>query len=147
MSETERSLWRWIASLVLCAGLLPVPFHSVSAETPADLEALDEIVDEVDDLIRDAHFPTAISVAQTARTWADEAGSSPEVRARRARLQVLVATAHVALGQTDLARESLRRALSLAPHLVFDEATTSPKVLAVLRDVPRTQPVLAGASR
>ncbi|MBW2493828.1 MAG: hypothetical protein JRE43_03675, partial [Deltaproteobacteria bacterium] len=49
------------------------------------------------------------------------------------RLEIASATAHVALGRTEAALESLERALIADPNLELDPALTSPKVLAVFR--------------
>jgi hypothetical protein len=131
----------WITAVTLCAWLLLVAPGRVSAEPPTDHEGLDAIVSEVENLVLEAHFHTAVGVARTARTWVDAASAGPELRARRARLQVLVATAHVALGNEQEAKESLRRALALDPYLALDSATTSPKLLRLLNDLlpPQTE--------
>ncbi len=47
------------------------------------------------------------------------------------RLELVTATAQVALGREALAREAFARALSNDPELSLDPRTTSPKVLRV----------------
>ena len=56
------------------------------------------------------------------------AGSEQGARERRARADVVAATAQVALGRDDEARRSFERALAADPALRLDPATTSPKV-------------------
>jgi len=97
------------------------------------LEALESIVEAVEELVREARFHTAIGVARTAQGWNEAAGDEPQLRGPCARLEVLAATAHIALDQREHARDSLRRALALEPDLFFDEETTSPKLIEVLR--------------
>lgn len=147
MTATWKLTRRWTERAGLSVALLLATCQVALADAPeADLAVLDPLVAEVDGLVRDAQFHTAIGVARTARAWADEADSTPALRERRARLQVLLATAHVALGDERLARESLRRALALNPQLALDESTTSPKLLKVLREIRRVPPAKGAGS-
>jgi hypothetical protein len=93
----------------------------------------------VSELLAEAHFQTARSVAESALSAFDRPSrpSDPRIAKARARLHVLLATAHVALGERDLARRSLGRAIRLDPSLTLDARTTSPKVVAVLHEARR----------
>ena len=64
-------------------------------------------------------------------------GFAPDSRldSRRARLEVMTATAQVALGQRSRARMSMQRAHLADPGLALDERETSPKVLGLLREL------------
>jgi hypothetical protein len=73
-------------------------------------------------------------VGEAARSQADALPPTPAVRVRRAKLDVLLATAEVALGLGERACDSIRRAVEENPGLWLDERTTSPKVVAVLKD-------------
>jgi hypothetical protein len=95
--------------------------------TDIDLE-----LDEIDRMVAEARFLSALSVARSTRSALDERPSSEALRARRVRLEVLSATAEVALGRQADARASLLRALRAEPALRLDPATTSPKVLESL---------------
>jgi hypothetical protein len=106
-----------------------------SAPRAADLTALETSIREIETLLLDANFTTAVGVAESTRAWADEIPSSPEVREARSRLQVLLATGWIALGDEEAARDSMRRAVAVWPLLTLHERTTSPRVLAVYRAV------------
>ena len=128
----------WVRGRLLGLGVCAALVTALAAAAPA--LARDEAPDpfaqalvEVADLLADAHFRTARSVAEAhlADSTSDalDAGS----RASRARLHVLLATAHVALGAGRAADENLLQALSLDPDLALDESTTTPKLLRRLQ--------------
>lgn len=66
-----------------------------------------------------------------------------ELRQRRVRLELLSATAQLALGDERAARESLIRAIESQPDLVLDPEKTPPKVMRALELARRA----AGRSR
>lgn len=98
------------------------------------LEAVDQRIGEIESLLRRAHFRTALGVTRAALRRVGEAGPVPGAKRRRAHLELLGATAEVALGRRDTARRSLMRALRADPGLALDEADASPKVLELLRE-------------
>lgn len=124
--------------LVVAVGLCARTAGAQQAAEPAAApgqRALEESVSEIEWLIADAHFRTALGVARSAEEWADDLDPSPELRALRARLHVGIATARIALGEEAGARASMRRALDEDPTLSFDEQATSPRLLALVRAV------------
>jgi Tfp pilus assembly protein PilF len=56
---------------------------------------------------------------------------------RRTQLEVLSATAQIALGHHDAARESFERALAADPDFELDARSTSPKIRSVFDTVRR----------
>ncbi len=146
-SPRRSSSRAWIRKLALTGallgalpGALPVsagPLHDSGAGPGAadGLDALTRAVAEVDELVADAHFRTALAVAEKTRTWARDIPSSPEVREVRAQLDVLLATTQVALGRPRAARASLARAVQVWPLLSLDERTTSPRVVSLFREL------------
>lgn len=86
-------------------------------------ELFAEALSEVETRVRAARFEPALESASRARRAAD--GADPE---QRARLEVLAATAEIALGLDDAAASSFGRALDADPDLELDAAATSPKV-------------------
>ena len=135
MKTNRTSLRSRIAAAVVSVGLAGAASPSPSAEPAVRLDTLESIVDAVEQLVREARFHTAIGVARTAQGWSEAANDTPQLRAPYARLEVLAATAHVALEQHERARDRLRRALALDPDLSLDEQNTSPKLLEVLRTI------------
>ena len=132
---------RLAAAAFLLACALPLS-HPVRAEPgpvrPAaddNLVALDRALADIESLLLDAHFPTALGVAEATCEWADAIPSNPEVREARSRLYVLMSTAQIALGDEEAARERMQRALSVFPLLTLDERTTSPRVVKLLREL------------
>jgi hypothetical protein len=109
----------------------------------ARVERADREIAEIAELLAGAHFRTALALAESARDLLDAAGEDPLHDERRARLEVAIATAEVALGRRAQARESMRRALRAAPDLALDERTTSPTVLEALREARRAGPLEA----
>ncbi|MGH0037264.1 MAG: hypothetical protein ACQGVK_19740 [Myxococcota bacterium] len=99
-----------------------------------DLSDVDQELSEIRLLTEEAHFRTALAVAGATRDLLDRAGDAPAVEIRRARLEVLSATAAVALGRDTEARAHMAAALGHDPELRLDARSTSPKVLALLRE-------------
>jgi hypothetical protein len=103
----------------------------------AGLAQVDQELAEIDRLLTTAHFHTALAVLGATRDLLDRFGGDPQLGARRARLEVMAATAEVALGQRTPARRSMARALRAAPDLSLDEHEASPKLLELLREARR----------
>ena len=101
------------------------------------LANLDRELAEIETLLASAHFHAVVSVAELTRELLSGHEGHPELKTRRARLEVMIATAQVALGQRAVAQRSMMRALYADPALSLDEGTTSPKVLELLREARR----------
>jgi len=101
------------------------------------LARVDQELAELDALLATAHFRTALAVAEPTRELLAGFGEHPQLGGRRARLELMAATAEVALGRRDRARQSMIRALRADPTLVLDEREASPKVLELLRTARR----------
>jgi hypothetical protein len=99
------------------------------------LRSADRALAKVEALVQGAHFDEAVALQRRARAALEPLGATPLGRDRRARLEVLIGTAHVALGRRDLALESFERALAADPTLELDRARTSPKVMRVFDEV------------
>jgi len=101
------------------------------------LAAVDaELVDGELSLWR-ARFEAALEAAVRARQRLDRMRDGEDLRDRRVRLEVLSATAQLALGDERAARESLTRAIETQPDLSLDPARTPPKVLRALETARR----------
>ena len=98
---------------------------------------MDRRVAEIEALLATAHFRSALAVTQATRQEIETLAPHPELGSLRARLEVMSATAEVALGRRDQARQSLIRALEADPSLALDERTASPKLLDLLREARR----------
>jgi len=79
-----------------------------------------------------ARFEAALEAAVRARQRLDRMRSGADLRQPRVRLELLSATAQLALGDEQAAHESLMRAIESQPDLVLDPAKTSPKVIRAL---------------
>lgn len=101
--------------------LPPPPAPEPEPQAPA-FEAL---LAELEADVRRARFEEALAGVAPAR----DAAANDE---QTARVEVLAATAALALGRSDEADASLRRALAADPELRLDAATTPPKVRRAL---------------
>jgi hypothetical protein len=118
----------------------PRPAAAAGAEdedATARLAQVDQELAEIDRLLATAHFHTALAVARATRDLLDRFGEHPQLGARQARLEVMAATAEVALGRRAPARRSMLRALRAEPNLTLDEREASPKLLELLRGARR----------
>ena len=107
-------------------------------EELSDLLAdLDRELADIETLLASAHFHAVVSVAELTRERLSTLGGQSELNTRRARLEVMTATAQVALGRQPVAQRSMMRALRAEPALSLDEHTTSPKVVELLREARR----------
>jgi LysM repeat protein len=100
------------------------------AASSGTLETADRLLARMAAQLRGAHFEDALSTAESTLPLLDQVDSAA-ARPRRARVEVLRATAQVGLGQTDAALASLERALRADPDLELGPENTSPKVLDV----------------
>jgi hypothetical protein len=119
------------------------PIRVVMARTPRSAQGREErlerfqpsVLEEPDPIaaaemaLREARFELALEWVERGRRLLEAEGSTREGPGRRAQLEVLAATAEIALGQEDAARESLRRALRAEPELSLDPARHSPKLV------------------
>jgi hypothetical protein len=101
------------------------------------LARVDQELAEIDALLATAHFRTALAVVGPTREMLAGFGQHPQLGGRRARLELMAATAEIALGRRDRARHSMIRALRADPTFILDERETSPKVLDLLREARR----------
>lgn len=141
MLRAPTSIRGRLFELGVCTALATGAVSAAASSTRADdLQVAERAVAEVSQLLADAHFRPARSVAEATLEQTGRADASPQLQARRARLHVLLATAQVALHDEEAAHESLRRALALEPTLALDTATTSPKVVRALREARGDDP-------
>ncbi len=107
-------------------------------EDLSDLLAhVDRELTEIDALLASSHFHAVLSVAELTRELLSTLEGQPLLGTRWARLEVMTATAQVALGRRAVAQRSMMRALQAEPTLSLDERTTSPKVLELLWEARR----------
>ncbi len=107
---------------------------AVQAPTPAAAAAgpaFDAALIRLAALINEARFRSALEAAAVLRPAARAISDGPARRGRIARLELLAATARLALGQEDAARENLRRALAAQPDIEL-APTAPPKVRRAL---------------
>jgi hypothetical protein len=119
------------------------PIRVTSARTPTStprnvrrLERIEPLVLEEEDPIaaaeealREARFELALEWVERGRKQLEAERPTRDRAGRRAQLEVLAATAEIALGQEDAARESLERALRAEPDLRLDPTLHSPKLV------------------
>lgn len=125
-----RARTRWLLLVLCCA--------AASAEARDPLTDLDRRLEQIGQAVAEAHFSSALSLAQDTRAELDAlAPSDPQATPRRARLELLAATAEVALGRDSRARDCLVRALRADPALELDAGVTTPKLLRLLPEARR----------
>ena len=119
-----------------------------AAKLDASRAALDQHLHAADALLRTARFEEALSETESARAPLARLEGSPaarsDARERRVRLELLAATACIALGRDAAAERSFERALRTDADLELDPARVSPKVV---RRFDETRRRLASASR
>ena len=102
-----------------------------------NLARVDQELAEIDALLATAYFHTALVIVEPTRELLAGFGEHPRLGGRRARLEMMAATAEVALGRRDRAQQSMIRALRADPTLILDEREASPKLLGLLREARR----------
>ncbi len=106
----------------------------------AELVAIDDALAEVEALIRHARFDQALESIAGQAAAVDRLDVSGASRSRRIRIEVLRATAALALGHETLAHRSLVRVLDVDPSFELDPLT-SPKIREALEEARRGVPV------
>jgi hypothetical protein len=84
--------------------------------------------------LNQARFRAAAELADLARARLARFSAAPAVRERRARLELVSASARVALGDADEARNSLERALAADRELSLDTKSAPPKLLRLFEE-------------
>ena len=125
--------WVILAEPISVARLEVVP--SPADRAAARRRLLAAVGAELDDgelRLWQARFEAALEAAVRARRRLDRMRAGEDLRRPRVRLELLSATAQLALGDERAARESLTRAIESRPDLVLDPEKTPPKVMRAL---------------
>ena len=109
------------------------------AAAARDFVRFDSGLAAAEESLRRARFREVVRTTDQLRSELESSPADGGVRQRRVRIEVLAATALVALGQPDRAAEGFARALTADPDLVLDPRTTSPKIRSLLEKVRATQ--------
>ncbi len=110
----------------------PPPRVEVAAAPPAD-GWMGPLVDSVEEALRQARFRSALGIADQLR---NHRGATPD---QRARLELVRATAALALGDDEASQESFARLLAIDPRFELDD-THSPKLRRALERARRANP-------
>jgi hypothetical protein len=102
------------------------------AESQSEFRALRREVGALEEKVRSAQFEQVVARVPALRARLSRAPAGGTRTSLIAQAEILAATAEIALGRTDAADASLRRALAADPTLTLDPATTAPKVLRAL---------------
>jgi hypothetical protein len=102
------------------------------ARSQREFRSLRSAVSVLERQVRGAQFEKALAEVPALRAQLARAPRSGTRTSLIAQTEVLAATAEIALGRSDAARTSLRRALDADPGLALDASTTAPKVLRAL---------------
>jgi hypothetical protein len=115
--------------------VLPLACASAASawQSAPPLAEIDRRIEQIEGALAEAHFGTAQGLTRSALALLEHhAPDAIGVAPRRARLEVLAATAEVARGRNRQARDHLARALHADPSLALDLQGTSPRLLALL---------------
>jgi tetratricopeptide (TPR) repeat protein len=85
--------------------------------------------------LEQARFESAAGLADLARARLARLPAAPAVRERRVRLELVAATAHLALGELQEAGDCLQRALQARPDLTLDPAVSPPKLQRLFNEI------------
>ena len=110
---------------------------AVSSGPPASLAALDDLLAMAEEELAGARFEQALHTALAVERVLASSRAAPGVAERRARMEVVRATAYAALGHPQQVQRALHRALAADPDLQLDRATTSPKLIEALEAARR----------
>ena len=111
------------------------PVASPPRSRAPDWSSIDAKLGAAEAQVRGARFQQALRTADQIRPKLASIEDSSGAILRRAQLEVLSATALIALGRDEAARESFQRALVADPELELDAGTTSPKIRKVFETV------------
>jgi hypothetical protein len=122
------------ATLAAALADLDAPVRIAPPEPPDpevarfDFSALDAQIAAAVAYLDQARFQSAAELADLSRARLVRLAAATPVRERRARIEVVAATARIALGDVDDARRCVERALAARPDLVLDSAQAPPKL-------------------
>lgn len=125
--------WDTLSSELRVTVSRPRPEPAPTPATPAapNTADFDAALVALEGQVKAAQFEAALESAARGRAAAKQLGGAADTK-RAAQLEVLAATAALALGRGDDATSSFGRALDQDPQLALDPATTSPKVRRAL---------------
>jgi hypothetical protein len=122
---------------------IPLPVERDPDLEGFDFQWVDAQIEAASAHLQQARFRSAADLADLSRARLARLAAAPVVRERRARLELVAATAQVALGDVDEARNCLDRALAANPDLQLDPTRVPPKLLRLFdeaRNHVRGQP-------
>ena len=129
--EDARLLWVGTRLLVpLNPGQEPAP--PAAPRAPALRDSLLRRLERSEAQLREARFEEALEGAGSVRELLNSSGVGPH-NPLRVEVEVIAATARVALGEMEAALACLERALQAQPDLELDPVQVSPRVIAALR--------------
>ena len=111
------------------------PVASPPTSRAPDWSPIDAKLGAAEAQLRDARFQQALRTADQIRPKLLSIQDAPGAILRRTQLEVLSATAQIALGHNKAARESFQRALAADPELELDAGSTSPKIRRVFETI------------
>jgi hypothetical protein len=100
-----------------------------------DWSPIDAKIEAAEALVQGARFRQALETANQIRPTLASIEDAPGASLRRTQIEVLSATAQIALGRHQAAHESFERALAADPKLELDAGSTSPKIRRVFETV------------
>jgi hypothetical protein len=111
------------------------PVSSSPGVRGPDWSPVDAMIEAAEALVQGARFRQALETANRIRPTLSSIADAPGASLRRTQLEVLSATAQIALGRHQAAHESFVRALAADPELELDAGSTSPKIRRVFESV------------
>jgi len=105
---------------------------SIEDRSQIEFRELRAAVGALDEKVRSAQFERVLAGVPELRARLSRAPAGGARTSLIAQTEVLAATAELALGRTDAADQSFKRALAADPALALDPAATAPKVLRAL---------------
>ncbi len=131
VSERPWDLGEPIRVLVARVPPPPAPVEPAPKLPPTPLRDASEQIAGAEKALREARFELAIEWVERGRRELEGQGPAGQ----RATLEVLAATAEIALGREAAARQSLGRALRVEPALSLDPTRHSPKLVRLFEEV------------
>jgi hypothetical protein len=119
---------------------IPAPIEYDPDLGSFDFQPVDAQIEAASAHLRQARFHSAADLADLSRARLARLSPAPVVRERRARIELVAATARVALGDVDEARSCLERALDADPALRLDSSSAPPKLLRLLDEARNQAP-------